>query len=247
VAVTLGFASLTLGPFVRVAGVSTYVPTPWALLRYVPVIGEARMPQRFGIVVFLGLTVLFAAALAALGRKVPARRPLLLGAVGVVLAFELLPAPRRLANADTPEIYQTIARDPRPLRVLDVPFGVRDGLSSLGDFNASSLVYQTVHGKELIGGYLSRIDDRTKRFYEDIPTLRALMALSAGRTPEPDALQTARDEAGSFVAAAKVGYVVIDTARASRSLVRFTVDALGLERLGTTGSFVLYATPLASR
>ena len=44
VALTIGFALLALGPFVYIAGVNTHVPGPWALLRYVPVIGLARMP-----------------------------------------------------------------------------------------------------------------------------------------------------------------------------------------------------------
>src|SRR5918993_2366455 len=44
---TAGAALLALGPFVQIAGMSTYVPTPWAVLRYLPVIGAARMPPRF--------------------------------------------------------------------------------------------------------------------------------------------------------------------------------------------------------
>src|SRR5690606_9785931 len=41
-AVTIGFAWIALGPFVHIAGMNTYVPTPWAFLRYVPIIDEAR-------------------------------------------------------------------------------------------------------------------------------------------------------------------------------------------------------------
>ena len=50
------FGLLALGPFIHVAGVNTYVPGPWALLRYVPVFGLARSPTRFAIVAALGLT-----------------------------------------------------------------------------------------------------------------------------------------------------------------------------------------------
>ena len=93
---TVGFALLALGPFVYVAGVNTYIPGPWALLRYVPVIGLARTPTRFAIVAALGLAVLLAGALAALGERWPQRRRAI-GAVAVVLlVFELWPAPRTL-------------------------------------------------------------------------------------------------------------------------------------------------------
>ena len=62
-AFTLFAGCLALGPFIRIGGVMTYVPTPWTLLRYVPVIGAARMPQRMVALVMLGLAILLAFAL----------------------------------------------------------------------------------------------------------------------------------------------------------------------------------------
>ena len=49
------FGALALGPFVHVAGINTHVPGPWAFLRYVPVIGLARTPSRFSIVLMLAV------------------------------------------------------------------------------------------------------------------------------------------------------------------------------------------------
>jgi hypothetical protein len=244
IAATLVFTSLALGPFLTVAGVRTFVPTPWTVLRYVPVMGEARMPPRFGILVALGVAALLAGALAALGRQYPARRRTIVAATAMALAIELWPAPRPLASAAVPPVYRTIARDGRPLRVLDVPFGLRDGLSSLGDFNASSLLYQTVHQKEMIGGYLSRLDDRTKAFHQQVPVLHALMAYSGGGTPDAGTLASAREAAASFVDDARLGYVVIDAARASGVLRQFAIEVLGLNHLETSGSFELYGTRL---
>ena len=43
--------------------------------------------------------------------------------------------------------------------VLELPFGVRDGTSSHGNFTARSQFFQTYHHKPLIGGYLSRVFD----------------------------------------------------------------------------------------
>ena len=70
-AVTIGFALLALGPFLYIAGSNTHVPGPWALLRYVPVVGLARMPSRFAIVASIGVSVLMAGALASLGARWP--------------------------------------------------------------------------------------------------------------------------------------------------------------------------------
>ena len=36
------FGLLALGPFIHIAGINTYVPGPWAFLRYVPILGLTR-------------------------------------------------------------------------------------------------------------------------------------------------------------------------------------------------------------
>src|SRR5262249_11461511 len=115
--VTLGFASLALGPFIQIGGLTTFIPTPWTLLRYVPLIGDARMPSRFDVVVMMGFAAMFAGALAALTTQSPERRRAILATTGVLLAFELVPAPRPLYAAEVPHVYKTIAADPRPIRV----------------------------------------------------------------------------------------------------------------------------------
>jgi hypothetical protein len=244
IAVTTGFASLAIGPFLTVAGIPTYLPTPWTFLRYLPLIGEARMPQRFGIVVFLGVSVLLAGALAAISRRFPLRRRAMLSAVGLALTVELCPLPRSLFAADVPDIYRVVAANPAPVRLVELPFGLRDGLSSLGDYSPISQFYQTFHGKGLVGGYLSRVSERTKARYREIPVTRALMDLSEGRLPTADELREAARAGPAFVSDSGLGYVVIDTGRASKALQAFAIDALALERVDASGPLELYATRL---
>ena len=94
--------TLALGPFVRIGGVMTYVPTPWALVRYIPILGAARMPTRMAALVMLGLSVLLAFALRGLRERLaadpahPRRAGAFTMAVAAVLAFEMLPAPHVL-------------------------------------------------------------------------------------------------------------------------------------------------------
>ena len=71
---TGGFAALSLGPFVHIAGYNTHVPGPWSLLRFVPVVGMARTPSRFAIVTALGLAILLAGGLVAVTARWPHRR-----------------------------------------------------------------------------------------------------------------------------------------------------------------------------
>jgi hypothetical protein len=237
---TIGFGLMTLGPFVHIAGINTFIPTPWTLLRYVPIIGEARMPSRFGILMMMGLAVLFAYALAALANRDRRRRTVILAAAGLALALELVAAPRPLYSAAIPEVHRTIADDPRPVRVLNLPFGVRDGLSSLGNFNASAQYYQTAHGKRLIGGYLSRVSERNKQFMRRHPVLDALMRLSEGATLSDGQRERARRAAPRFLETADVGYVVIDSRLVSPDLRALAVELFKLELVQTDAGFDLY-------
>src|SRR6185295_12892140 len=70
-AFTAFFAVLSLGPFVKVGGIDTYLPTPWALLRYAPVIGAARMPTRLAVLTSLGVSMLLAMAVQRLRQRSP--------------------------------------------------------------------------------------------------------------------------------------------------------------------------------
>jgi hypothetical protein len=237
---TIGFGLMALGPFIHVAGINTYIPTPWTLLRYVPLIGEARMPSRFGILMMMGLAVLFALALTALASRDRRRRPIVLAAVGLALAFELLPAPRPLYSAEIPDVFRVIAADPRPIRVLNLPFGVRDGLSSLGDFNASAQYYQTAHGKRLIGGYLSRVSERNKQFMRRQPVLDALMRLSEGAPLSEGQRTRARRFSERFLETADVGYVVMNERLVKPELRALAIELFNLEPVQSDGGFALY-------
>ena len=234
------FAALALGPFVHVAGLNTYVPGPWAVLRYVPILNLTRMPGRYAIVAALALSVLLALALKALGDRYPARRRLLLAAAGLALAVELLPAPRPLYAASVSSVYDVVGADPRPVRILELPFGVRDGVSSEGNFSARYQFHQTVHGKRLMGGYLSRVSSRRKREVRTSGMLRALLTLSEGRTLPADELRALAARAPEFLTRTSLGWVVVHRAVTPAALWSFVQTAFDLELVAEDGDTALY-------
>jgi hypothetical protein len=238
---TCGFMALSFGPFLIVAGMNTHVPGPWALLRYVPVISAVRTPTRFAIVAALGLAVLLSGALAALGERWPARRRAIGWCALVLLLCELVPAPRTLYSGEYSPLSAIIAADSRPVRVLNIPFGVRDGRSSAGDFSARYQFEQTRHGKPLIGGYLSRVSQRRLAgMIERYPLLHPLVSMSEGQAlPEAEAARFVAD-GPMFISAAAVGYVVIDTSRVTPQLQALSVAAFALEPIASDGPFTLY-------
>jgi hypothetical protein len=238
---TAGFLALSLGPFVIVAGMSTHVPGPWALLRYVPIISAVRTPTRFAIVAALGLAILLAGALAAIGERWPRRRRAIGWGVLALLCLELMPAPRTLYSALYSPLSDIIAADPRPVRVLNLPFGVRDGTSSAGNFSARYQFEQTRHGKPLIGGYLSRVSSRRLAgMTRQYPILGLLIALSEGQVLSPVDAVAFTAAGRSFMAEAEVGYVIIDAAQVTPQLRTLAIDAFALDEVATDGTRTLY-------
>ncbi len=238
-AIGLAAVSLAVGPFLRIAGLNTLLPTPWTFMRFVPVIGEARMPGRISIVVALAAGVLFASALAAWTRRRPAARVRTLTIVAIALTCELWSAPRPLYGTAIPDVFRTIAADRRAVSVLELPFGLKDGLNTIGAFNPASLYWQTLHGKPLLGGYLSRISDATRERYEAMPIPRALLALSEGRPISDDDKARAQQSASAFLAQARIGYVVIEDPLVSPDLRAFAMDVLDLREIAHSGGFTL--------
>jgi hypothetical protein len=247
VAFTGCFALLSLGPFLHIAGTNTFVPGPWAFLRYVPVLNLARSPSRFAVLAALGLSLLFAFAVQELWRRRAIPSPAWLGVLGVVLALEVLPAPRPLHRAIVPPIYELIATSQRnpddASRLLELPTGVRDGTSSIGNFNPASPFYQTRHRRPVIGGYLSRVSSWRRRRNARDPMMAALMTASEGRPVTKEAVQAARDWREKFLRQSCVRYVILDANRAPAEMRALAIDVLKLASVHRDGAYELF-TPM---
>jgi hypothetical protein len=239
-ALTIVFLLIALGPFVTVGGVNTAIPTPWTVLRYLPPIGYARAPARALVVALLGVAILAASALARVLEANPRRARVLAGSVLLAVLAELWPAPRPLFGASVPAFYHRIAADPREVRVLELPTGVRDGTFSVGDFSALAQFYQTVHHKPLVGGYLSRVSRRRVRQFRELPVLDALVTLSEARPLTAEQRAAAFAARDTFLARARLGYVVIDRARATPDLIGFATELFALRRIDGDGRRELY-------
>jgi hypothetical protein len=202
---------------------------------------HARTPTRFAIVAALGLAIVMAGALAALGTRWPQRRRAITALVAVLLAIELWPAPRTLYSAAISPVYTTIAADRRDVRVLSLPFGVRDGVSSIGNFRPRSQFNQTRHEKRLIGGYLSRISaQRTETMRQEYPTLAILMKMSEPQPLTAEDITTLAARAERFVRGTNLGYVVIDQRFVSDASAQAVIAAWHLEEVQRDQHLTLY-------
>ena len=180
--VAVAFFLLALGPILHVNGVTNFtafdatVPLPYLLLYYVPFVKTSRAVARFDVIVMLSLGIMAAWGLVALMNSAIKRRwPVMQRAVFLipvvallVIAFEFLPAPFKTSAPQVPAFYQQIGQEKGDFAVLDIPFNL---------IRSRYLLYQTVHEKKIVGGYISRIPQFD--FVQNTPAVQQLVTLSA--------------------------------------------------------------------
>ena len=235
------FLVWTVGPFLKVLGVDTGLPLPQILLRYVPVISNARLPPHAAVLVYLSVATLLAYAIA----KWPFRRPTLAAVViTLMILIDFMAAPRPMVALERAPLFERLAQRPAGA-VLDVPTGIRDGFGPEGGFDAAVLYHQTVHGKPIVTGYVSRLPPAVRQRYHDSPAMRALFALSAGAPPPADAADPAR-AATELASRWKVRYIVVDERNAPQAVKRF-IEATGASLIDRDQFRRLYELPLVGR
>ncbi|HST05296.1 MAG TPA: hypothetical protein VLQ48_11235 [Chloroflexia bacterium] len=161
---------LSLGPVLQVLGKTVFtsflvkIPLPYLLLYKLPLFSIMRTPARFTVLVMLALAVLVAYALRAIANERQTadnrRRAAMDGTpltssvvrrlsfivIPVLILFEFLAVYPMVPPGWNVPIYQKIAAQPGNFALLELP------IRPFGDYMA----YQTIHGKPIIGGYLSR-------------------------------------------------------------------------------------------
>jgi hypothetical protein len=225
-AVAIVFLIWALGPFLVVGGFDTGLKLPAILLRYVPLVANARMPGRAIVIVYMAVAVLLAVRIsAARGRLQSAGLQWVLIAV---VAFEYWAAPMPLTPLDRPEVYTALKAQPAGA-VCEVPFGIGDGLSAgIGSQERRSLFYATEHEHPLVGGYLGRMPTSAELRYRSMPVVGTLLALSAG-SPAP-----ASADADLNTAANPCTYLVVDRRTTTARLASY-LQLLESKRITSDG------------
>jgi hypothetical protein len=243
IAATFGIWSL--GPYLLAAGRTIWVLLPATLIRFIPLVSNARIPSRAMVVVYLALAVLAAFGWLALrDRK---------GGTGwraamlVLLAIDLWPAHPLVHPIDRPAAYDALRAQPEASGVLcELPMGLRDGFGEIGRLDTRVLLYQAIHGRPITGGFVARLGPRTQNAFERDPILGPLLRLSGGapldREPAPD-----RKSAGDMLARHGIRYVMVNRITASPALLSFVAANLPLRAVAEDQERTLYAVEIAAR
>ena len=124
--------------------------------------------------------------------------------------------------------------------MLELPFGISSGTFSVGRYSARAQFHQTLHGKPIFGGTLSRVSRWRIRDTRRSPVLDALVRLSGGERLAPESLASLEGRGPEFTRRTNLGYVVINRERASPELLAMAVQVLRLEFLSADGLYELY-------
>jgi len=196
----LSFVVLALGPVLHVGGEvfaigGRPVVLPYFLLyELVPFIGIARSVSRYVAMATLSLAVLAGIGLLALMRAASRGRLAMCLTACALVGFEFLPVPYPMSIPDVPAWYEQLAAEDGEFAVLNLPVNWD---------RPQYLLYQTVHGKPLVAGYISRRNPEGP--IEQYPGLQALRALGEDVLAFPDA-ETFATIAGDL----SLRYVVLD-------------------------------------
>jgi hypothetical protein len=106
-------------------------------------------------------------------------------------------------------IERALASDSAPGIVLEIPAGLRDGLSETGYVDHRALWFQTIHGRPIVGGFTARLSERVRRAYGADATLMALMRQREPEIP-PDLVRR--------LAPYGIRFVILNRDKTSREL-----------------------------
>ena len=135
---------------------------------------------------------------------------------------------------------RSTARPPRALRtlrsdgaVIEVPFGIGDGLSTGRGSQERRVLYNaTIHGHPLVGGFIGRMPPNVALAYDAMPVVGNLLRLSSG--------ENAIEENGP-AGPLPFRYLVLDTTTAAPELIDYVRRSLDMDLISSGGGKQLYA------
>jgi len=123
--------------------------------------------------------------------------------------------------------------------------GLRDGFREMGLLDHRTLVYQTIHGRPMTGGFVARMPPGVQRTYEQDAVLSALLALSSPAGRDNAALPD-RDVAGARLRANGIAFVMLNRRLSPAALIEYVEKTLPLTLVANDDERSLYVVAALS-
>jgi hypothetical protein len=182
---------------------------PTALIHYVPFVNNFRVPYRHTIMLMLFVPILACLLVKArLWRVIPRRFhvPVVVGLMAILFIEYAQVSYPMISRDDVPRVHRHLA-DQEDGVLLEIPFGLRDGIREIGDERTLQMFYQTVHHKPILSGVLSRPRQEIFSLFETAPIVSDLIRMQVDSTwhPQPPTDRQVR----TFLETFTPSYVVI--------------------------------------
>ena len=233
------FLIWALGPWLIVLGRQSPVVLPEILLRYIPIVANARMPGRAMVVVYLAVAQLAACGMASLSAR-GRRAGMAASTLGLLIAVDCVPAPSPVFYPRVPSTFAALHGAPGA--VCELPLGIRDGFGETGKFDAAVMLHQTIHERPILGGFVARLSPSVIRDYHALPVVSSLLRLSSGEKLADEAYANPARNTDQL-SALGIRYVVLDARAASPELSQYVERALTLRKLREEDGRVFYEVP----
>ena len=221
--VLLTFGILSLGPRLHVNGLleptgkDSSIWLPFDLVNQTPLAGFVRIPSRFGVVALIAAAVLAGFGMAWLRIRTGKRTGLALAGLACLLVgLEFWTAPFELADNYVPAVYKEIAQDHTAKAILELPLQ-----HNAWDY-PRRMYFATVHGKNILQGYTSRVEADPLP-PENMPGVRQILF----NDMQPDITYgNSQKAARAFFDYFGLGYIVIDNAPAGSNTLQHLPNIL---------------------
>lgn len=156
------FLLVTL-PVIKIAGKDLFYNFT-AIVHYIPFVNNVRAPDRFILLFFISAS-LFICRLVFLETYHTSDWRKYVGFSLSILVLSFLDhSQQKMKPVQQPQA-SVLLQNCKDKTVLMLPFGIRDGYQSFGDFDENQALLQTQYAFKMPSGYLSRLHDETWKFY----------------------------------------------------------------------------------
>jgi len=173
---------LALGPVLRFDGrLYPAVPMPYRLVGWLPPLRLMRDHYRFNALLALPVAILAGHGVAALRERLTFRRCSLFivyCSLAALVLFDYFNLPAATTPAHVPDFYFALAKEAGDFAIVELP----------GDRQHTEyyMFYQTVHGRPLLDGHVSRLFPQALEFMSSVPLVDGLYESGTINTRLPD-------------------------------------------------------------
>lgn len=258
------FSALALGPYPIINGNVLSIRGPYILITKIPYINQGRAPGRFALLAMLAIAVLAGYGARALFRQFKQDRQdkkglaaasILCAVLLLVVCVEFKPS-LTLTSNESPDVYREIASSGIQGSVIDLPLGWESGNLSTGDEKTFVQLYQPIHQRPMVGGFVSRAPKEAVMRGPYTPVIDYLVKPDQPEPSAPDkdpaAISRVMDEYRiAFIVVHKLGPEAIAqgaekkvgtglSSTAIANVDKYVTTYLGMEKFSETEDIVAY-------